>query len=265
MQIVPGTRAFITGASRGIGAALAEALAARGATVGLAARTTTELEDLARRLPGTHHAIACDVTSADSVRDALARFDELAGGIDLLVANAGITHYGPYRDQPLEQQLQMSEVNWHGTLRTVHHGLPYLLDRRHGHIVVVSSGAALRSFPSAAVYGGTKAAQRMFAEALRHELGGTGVSLTTIYPGEIATSLHDHEKDRMPAWYRGGPGAAPASELATRIIAAVEADDRAVYYPALVRLLQTLHNLSPRASDTLLRRLRGSAAAPRRD
>ena len=265
VQIVPGTRAFITGASRGIGAALAEALAARGATVGLAARTTGELEELAARLPGTQHAIACDVTSADSVRDALARFDELAGGIDLLVANAGITHYGPYRDQPLEQQLQMSEVNWHGTLRTVHHGLPYLLDRGRGHIVVVSSGAALRSFPSAAVYGGTKAAQRMFAEALRHELDGTGVSLTTIYPGEIATSLHDHEQDRMPAWYRGGPSAAPASELAARIIAAVEADDRAVYYPGLVRLLQTLHNLSPRASDMLLRRLRGSADAPRRD
>ena len=56
----------------------------------------------------------------------------------------------------------MSEVNWHGTLRTVHHGLPHLLESGRGHVVIVSSGAALRSFPSAAVYGGTKAAQRMF-------------------------------------------------------------------------------------------------------
>jgi short-subunit dehydrogenase len=264
VQVIPGTRAFVTGASRGIGAALAQALAARGASVGLAARSTTELEGLAARLPGTNHVLACDVASTDSVRDALARFDELAGGIDLLVANAGITHYGPYRDQPLELQLQMSEVNWHGTLRTVHHGLPYLLDRGRGHVVIVSSGAALRSFPSAAVYGGTKAAQRMFAEALRHELAGTGVSLTTVYPGEIATSLHEHEKDRMPAWYRGGPGAAPPAELAERIIAAIEADHRGVYYPGLVRLLQTLHNASPRASDALLRRLRGDSAAPRR-
>ena len=108
----------------------------------------------------------------------------------------------------------MSEVNWHGTLRTVHFGLPHLLDRAHGHVVVVSSGAALRSFPWAAVYGGTKAAQRMFAEALRHELSGTGVSLTTVYPGEIATHLHDHEKDRMPDWYRGGPSAASPETLA---------------------------------------------------
>ncbi len=125
----------------------------------------------------------------------------------------------------------MSEVNWHGTLRTVHFGLPHLLDRANGHVVVVSSGAALRSFPWAAVYGGTKAAQRMFAEALRHELSGTGVSLTTVYPGEIATNLHDHEKDRMPDWYRGGPSAASADALAAKVLAAVEADSRAVWFP----------------------------------
>lgn len=264
MQIAPGTRAFVTGSSRGIGAALAQALAARGATVGLAARTTAELDDLADRLPGTHHAIACDVTSSDSVRDAVAAFADRAGGLDLLVANAGITHYGPYRDQPLDKQLQMSDVNWHGTLRTVHHGLPHLLDGGRGHIVVVSSGAALRSFPGAAVYGGTKAAQRMFAEALRHELSGSGVSLTTVFPGEIATSLHEHEKDRMPDWYRGGSDAAAPSELAAKIIEAVEKDRRAVYHPPIVRAIQVLNNVSPRASDALLRRLRGESAAPRR-
>lgn len=265
MQITPGTRAFITGASRGIGAALATELAARGVTVGLAARSTDELDELAARLPGTHHVLACDVASTASVDAAIGAFAEAAGGFELLVANAGITHYGPYRDQSLDDQLQMSEVNWHGTLRTVHAGLPHLLDRGRGHIVVVSSGAALRSFPGAAVYGGTKAAQRMFAEALRHELDGTGVSLTTIYPGEIATHLHDHEKDRMPAWYRGGPDAAPARALAQKIVEAVENDDRSLHYPPLVRLLQIAHNLSPRASDALLRRLRGPTAAPRRD
>ena len=105
----------------------------------------------------------------------------------------------------------------------------------------------------------------MFAEALRHELAGTGVSLTTVYPGEIATHLHDHEKDRMPAWYRGGPDAAPADELARKIVAAVERDRRSLHHPPIVRLLQVLHNTSPRASDALLRRLRGTTAAPRRD
>jgi short-subunit dehydrogenase len=264
MEVTPGTRALITGASRGIGRALAQALAARQATLGLAARSTTELEALAEELPGDHHVLACDVTDAESTKAAIDGFAASAGGLDLLVANAGITHYGPFRDQPLDKALQMSQVNWHGTLHTVHFGLPHLLERGRGHIVVVSSGAGLRSFPQAAVYGATKAAQRMFAEALRHELAGTGVSVTVVYPGEIATSLHDHEKDRMPAWYRGGPQAAPPGELASRILAAVERDERAVYYPPLVRALGIAHGVNPKAGDALLRRLRGDSAAPRK-
>ena len=265
MQITPGMRAFITGASRGIGAALAESLAARGVTLGLAARSTGELDALATRLPGDHHVLACDVASSDSVRKALEGFVAAAGGIEILVANAGITHYGPYRHQSLKDQLQMSEVNWHGTLRTIHYGLPYLLDRAQGQVVVISSGAAARSFPWAAVYGGTKAAQRMFSEALRHELSGSGVSLTTVYPGEIATHLHDHEQDRMPDWYRGGPNAAPASKLADKIVAAIEKDARSLHYPPIVRVLQVLHNVTPKGSDALLRNLRGGTAAPRKD
>jgi short-subunit dehydrogenase len=265
MQVAPGTRAFVTGASRGIGRALARALAARGATLGLAARSTDELAALAAELPGEHQVLECDVADAASTQAAVDGFAQRAGGLDLLVANAGITHYGPFRDQTLDQALQMSQVNWHGTLHTVHFGLPHLLEADRGHIVIVSSGAGLRSFPQAAVYGATKAAQRMFAEALRHELADTGVSLTTVYPGEIATSLHDHEKDRMPAWYRGGPQAAAPEALARKIVTAIEDDERAVYYPPLVRALGLVHGLNAKAGDALLRRLRGDSAAPRRD
>jgi NADP-dependent 3-hydroxy acid dehydrogenase YdfG len=265
MEIGTGTRALITGASRGIGRALAVELAGRGATLGLAARNTAELQQLADSLPGAHHVLRCDVGDEASVREAVEAFAAAAGGIDLLVANAGITHYGPFRAQTAEQLRQMTDVNWYGTLWTVHAGLPVLLQQSAGHIVIVSSGAGLRSFPWAAVYGATKAAQRMFGEALRHELSGTGVSLTMVYPGEIATSLHDHEKDRMPDWYRGGPDAAPASALAEKIVAAVQMDKRAVHFPPLVRVLGALHGLSPQLSDRFLRALRGSAAAPRVD
>jgi short-subunit dehydrogenase len=265
MEVMAGTRAFVTGASRGIGRALATTLAARGATLGLAARSTAELEALAQELLGVHHVLECDVADASATEAAIDTFVGRVGGLDLLIANAGITHYGPFKDQPLEKAKRMSEVNWHGTLHTVHFGLPHLLEQSRGHIVVVSSGAGLRSFPQAAVYGATKAAQRMFAEALRHELAGTGVSVTLVYPGEIATSLHDHEKDSMPAWYRGGPQAAPPEALAEKIVAAVEADERAVYHPPLVRALGIAHGLSPKAGDALLRRLRGDSAAPRRD
>ena len=105
----------------------------------------------------------------------------------------------------------------------------------------------------------------MFGEALRHELAGTGVSLTVVYPGEIATSLHDHERATMPDWYRGGRGAVPAGRLAYRIIRAVERDARSLHYPPLVRLVGVAHGISPALADRLLRRLRGASAAPRVD
>jgi NADP-dependent 3-hydroxy acid dehydrogenase YdfG len=266
VRLSSGTRALVTGASRGIGRALAERLAARGATVGLLARSTAELEALADALPGAHVVLGgVDVGDRAQVEAAVERFVSEAGGVDLVVANAGLTHYERVAEQSVEHIEEMTRVNWLGTIYTVKSALPHLLREGNGHVVVVSSGAALRSFPQAAVYGATKAAQRMFAEALRHELTGTGVSLTTVYPGEIATSLHDHEKDRMPSWYRGGPGAVPARVLADKVLAAVEADARQLHHPPLVRLLGVVNGASPKAADALLRRMRGPSAAPRTD
>lgn len=264
MEITQGTRAIVTGASRGIGRAIAEGLAARGARVGLVARSREELEALAAALPGDHVVVPADVSDADAVREAVEDFIAAAGGLELVVANAGITHYGPFREQTLDEARRMTDINWYGTLYTVHHALPHLLEAGRGHVVVVSSGAGLRSFPSAAVYGATKAAQRMFAEALRHELHDTGVSVTTVYPGEIATSLHDHEKDTMPSWYNGGDKAATASGLAEKVLDAVVADRRSVHHPPLVALLGRVHGLSPRLADAMLRRMRDESAAPRR-
>jgi short-subunit dehydrogenase len=265
VEIAAGTRALVTGASRGIGRALSQALAERGATVGLAARSPDELQQLAATLPGRHHALECDVADFDSVQGAVDRLIGEAGGLELVVANAGIAHYGPFASVPLERIEAMTRVNWLGTVYTVRAALPHLLDRAHGHVVIVSSGAGLRSFPWAAGYGATKAAQRMFGEALRHELSGSGVGLTVVYPGEIATSLHDHEKASMPDWYRGGPDAASPRKLAEATLRAVERDARAVHYPPLVRVLGAVHGLSPKLSDRVLRLLRGGTAAPRVD
>jgi short-subunit dehydrogenase len=121
----------------------------------------------------------------------------------------------------------------------------------------------LRAFPGAAIYGGSKAADAQFAEALRHELSGTGVGLTTIYPGEVETDLHAHQPERLPDWRRGEEAVEP-ERVAAEIIAAVEGDERAVYVPPAVRLLG-LSGLAPRLVDGLLRRVRGPSAAPRRD
>lgn len=100
----------------------------------------------------------------------------------------------------------------------------------------------------------------MFAAALRHELAGSGVSLTTVYPSEVATSLHDHEGP-MPGWYRRG---APAAALAARVVKAVERDSRDLYRRPSVRGMGALNGLSPRLADAVLRRPRGPTAAPRR-
>jgi NADP-dependent 3-hydroxy acid dehydrogenase YdfG len=265
VRIDGSTRALITGSSRGIGRALAGALAARGAKLGLAARSQDEVRALADELPGEHVPLPCDVSDRAAVEAAVATFVDAAGGIDLVVANAGIARYGPFRETGVDAVEAMTAVNWLGTVYTVGAALPHLLDQAHGHVVIVSSGAGHRSFPWAAGYGATKAAQRMFGEALRHELSGTGVSLTLVYPGEIATSLHEHEKDRMPDWYRGGSDAASAEALAEKVVAGVESDARAVHYPPLVRVLGVVHGISPRLSDRLLRALRGATAAPRVD
>jgi len=259
MQIGPGTRVLVTGASRGIGEAIARAFAARGCTLGLVARRSGPLEELAGDLPGSGHAaIEGDVADADSITGAVEQF----GDVDVLVANAGITHYRPFAEQPLEEARQMNDVNWLGTLHTVKAALPGMIERGRGHIVVVSSGGGVRGFPNAAVYNGTKAAQRGFAEALRHELHGSGVSVTTVYPGEIATSLHDHELERMPDWYRMDRRA-PAGPLGEQVVEAVQNDRRELFYPPVVRLLRVVNGISPRLGDLMLRRILGRSVAPR--
>jgi NADP-dependent 3-hydroxy acid dehydrogenase YdfG len=259
MQIGPGSRVLVTGASRGIGEAIARAFAARGATLGLVARRRGPLDALAEALPGTGHAaLEADVADADSIARAVSEF----GDLDVVVANAGLTHYRPFAEQPLDEARQMTDVNWLGTLHTVRAALPRMIERGRGHVVIVSSGGGVRGFPSAAVYNGTKAAQRGFAEALRHELHGTGVSVTTVYPGEIETSLHDHELDRMPDWYRMDRRA-PAGPLGEQVADAVEQDKRELFDPPHVRMLRVVNGVSPRLGDLMLRRILGRGVAPR--
>ncbi len=190
MQIDGQTRAIVTGASQGIGRATALALAARGATVGLVSRGAEGLAALAAEIGDRAVELPADVGDREAIESAVAAFTERTGGLELLVANAGIARYAPFVDQDPDDVDQMVRTNVTGTINTVRAGLDPMMDRGRGHIVVVSSGAALRAFPWAAVYGATKAANKGFAEALRHELSGTGVSMTTVFPGEVKTELH---------------------------------------------------------------------------
>jgi short-subunit dehydrogenase len=261
------TRVLVTGASRGIGRATAAAFAEKGCALGLLARSEAELEQLASELrsAASVHAVAADVADRQAVAAALERFAGEAGGLDVIVANAGLAYYGPFRELPPEEAERMTAVNWLGTLWTVQAALPHLLGRGAGRIVVVSSAAGHRSFPSAAVYGATKAAQKAFLEALRHELAGTGVGVTGVYPGEVKTHLHDDDRahDRMPDWYRGS-AAIPPERVAAEIVEAVERDRASVFVPPNTRLLRIVHGLSPRLADRMLRAIMGEAAAPAR-
>jgi short-subunit dehydrogenase len=242
VDLGPDTRVLVTGASRGIGAAIADAFEQRGCTVGRVSRSGEP---------------AADVAEPDSITAAVQGY----GPIDVLVANAGIAHYLPFVEMPPELIERLTRVNWLGTAYTVKAALPGMLERGRGHVVIVSSGAGIRSFPGAAVYGATKAAQRGFGEAMRHELKGTGVGLTMVYPGQIRSSLHDHEKERMPDWYKLERGV-PPEPLAQAVVEGVEKDKREVFHPPNVRLLRILHGLKPGFADVLLRRLMHRSAAP---
>ena len=242
VQIGSGTRVLVTGASRGIGQAVANAFAARGCEVGRVSRSGE---------------VPADVSDPDSIAAAVSGF----GPVDVLVANAGIAHYLPFKDMPLADAEELTRVNWMGTVHTVRAALPGMLERRRGQIAIVSSGAGIRSFPNAAVYGATKAAQRGFGEALRHELKGSGVGVTMVYPGQIHSGLHDHEKERMPSWYRPDL-TSPPEPLAEAIVAGVEKGSREVFYPRNVRLLRIVHGLRPGLADLMLRRIMDRSAAP---
>jgi NADP-dependent 3-hydroxy acid dehydrogenase YdfG len=261
VEIGPQTRALVTGASQGIGRATAAALADRGATVGMVSRSSEPLRTAAEALGGNAVPLAADVADREAIEGAVREFTDRAGGLDLLVANAGVARYAPFFEQDPADVDLMVATNVNGTFNTVRAGLGPMLDRGSGHVVVVSSGAALRAFPWAAAYGATKAANKAFAEALRHELSGTGVSLSTVFPGEVATELHA-EAEQLPDW-RDSEGAIPAVDVAAAIVAAVQEDKREVHIPSSVRLLG-LNDLAPGLLDRLLATIRGGSAAPRR-
>lgn len=263
MRVDSTTRAIVTGASRGIGRATARALARRGARLGLVARSEDALTELAAELAGDPVVLVADVADRDSIAGAVKRFVDEAGGLELAVANAGLAHYGPFFDQPIKHAEEMVRINVLGTIYTVRAAMEPMLDRAAGHLVVVSSGAGLRAFPWGAVYGATKAADRGFAEALRHELSGTGVGVTTVLPGEVETDLHSHQRDKLPDWRRD-ENTIPAEQVAEAIVAGVEQDRREVHVPPAVRALG-LNGLAPRLTDRLVAALRGPSAAPRRD
>ncbi len=183
MERLTGRTALITGASRGIGASVARALADQGVNLGLASRSGDDLGiDGAVAMP----ADVRDQAALRAIADATA---ERFGGIDILVANAGVGAYGPFLDLPDDQLEEMIDVNVKGLIYSVRAALPYLVKSDAADIVTVASEAGRRGLPLEAVYCASKFAQVGLTRALDHELREEGVRCTNVCPGGVATDF----------------------------------------------------------------------------
>jgi len=198
-------RVFITGASDGLGAALARHYAKRDVVLGLAARRGEQLEKLAASLTSdTNISVTCftyplDVVDADDLRAAAADFIDRAGLPDIVIANAGIS-VGTLTEEAsdLAAFSRVMQVNVLGMVNTFHPFVAAMRQAQRGQLVGIASLAGIRGMPGAGAYSASKAAVISYLESLRVELHGSGVRVATILPGYVETSMTAGNPFRMP-------------------------------------------------------------------
>jgi 3-oxoacyl-[acyl-carrier protein] reductase len=203
----------ITGASGGIGAAIARMLHARGVNLGLASRRGDDL--------GFADAVAqkCDVRELDALTSLCDATAERFGGIDIVVANAGVGAYGPFLDLSREHLDEMLDVNLKGTVYTIRAALPHMLGRE-GDVITLASEAGRRGLPYEAVYCASKFGQVGLTRALDHELRERGIRCTNVCPGGVATDFALEEgRGRTPDAL---PGMMTADDVAEVVVFVLE-------------------------------------------
>lgn len=190
---------FLTGATSGIGEALARHYAAQGATLGLLARRRELLEALRDRLPGGAEIYAADVRDLAGVKAAAADFIGKRGVPDLVIANAGISH-GTLTEhaEDVEVFREILDINVMGMVNTFHPFVAPMREARRGTLAGVASVAGYRGLPGVGGYSASKAAAIRYLESLRVELRGSGVRVATVCPGYIATPMTAKNPYRMP-------------------------------------------------------------------
>jgi short-subunit dehydrogenase len=234
--------AFVTGASSGIGRALALRLAAGGYAVGLAARRADRLEDVADEMRSRGHrgvVCPCDVGDRDQVRRAVALAERELGPIDLLVANAGISVMTTAQRLDATVVDGIMRTNFLGAVHAVEAVLPAMLERGSGQLVAIGSLTGYGGLPKSAAYSASKAALHKFFESLRLDLRGTGVCVTVITPGYVRTEQTGKNLFKMPFLLE-------AEDAVERMYAAIRAKRRHVAFPRPLSSLIWIAQVFPR-------------------
>ena len=258
MKGFSGKAIVITGASEGIGAELARQIAAPEVSLALAARNEAKLQSVKEQCEARGAravAVRCDVSVEQDCRDLAARAVQAFGGIDILVNNAGVSGHAFFEEvSDFSWYEQMMRVNFFGSLWCTRYALPHLKARR-GLVVGVSSLAGKHGVPGRTAYSPSKFAQAGFLEALRAELLGTGVDVTVVFPGVVATGIrvHGFGADGNAAGKSGlkEENAMPVEECARRIAAAMAARRRELVMTAQGRIGMWLKMIAPRVVDRM--------------
>jgi NAD(P)-dependent dehydrogenase (short-subunit alcohol dehydrogenase family) len=245
---------LVTGAARGIGAESARRLAARGHRVALVGLEPAELEAVAASCGGGAFAIEADVTDGEAIRAAVDEAAGRLGGLDALVANAGVANAGLLRHLDPDHFARQIDVNLVGTFRTVHAAIPHLAERR-GYLLVNASVAAIVHGPVLGAYGASKAGVEALTDTLRIELAHLGIDVGCAYFSWIDTDMV-RGGDEAPAFRRlretmRGPfkKTHPVSAAAEAVALAVEKRCRIAVAPWWVRAFHPLRGVMQRPQE----------------
>jgi short-subunit dehydrogenase len=255
-----GLRVLITGASSGIGRALAFELARKGAELTLASRRLESLmkvsEEIKSTFPEASHPliVRCDVTRRQNVRRLVENSVRRFGGIDVMVNNAGIGVYGGAEFTTLEDFRAVMEVNFFGAVQCMQEVLPIMKKAKKGLIVNITSVAAKHGVPYLGAYGASKAALAVFSQSFRAELSESGVSLMIVYPGYTQTDFFKNEKKVGGARRPRGPYASPL-KVAKAIVKALESGKRDLVLSLEGKALALSQAAFPRLVDKAMDRI----------
>lgn len=252
-----GQVAAITGASSGIGQAIAEQLAAEGAAVVLGARRTERLAlaiERIRRTGAPAEAVTMDVTSESDVARLVQRARDAFGRLDIMVCNAGFGYYGTVEQTGPDIMRQMMDVNFMGTFLAARAALPLFRAQGRGHLIIVSSIVGIRGIAQMSGYTATKAAQVGFAESLRTEFTGTDIHVSVVLPVSTDTEFREAMSRDYGHSVRGLGPRQSAATVARAVVGCIRKPAPEVYPHALSRGLTIVNAVAPGFADRLVRK-----------